>query len=158
MKTNPSLADVAQRRQTLEAEIAARQRELEELEIAERVLHRLGALMEAAPAAKPVPAKIGNAVAEPAKESIESLILILLSDEGRVWWTANELQVELSRLKGTEVPMSTVSPTLSNMKNKDKIAREGMRVALPERANTMDGETERMFFELEDDLTTKKEA
>ncbi|RUU46640.1 hypothetical protein EOC93_02395 [Mesorhizobium sp. M6A.T.Ce.TU.002.03.1.1] len=157
MKTNPSLSDVAARREQLEAEIEARKLELSELAFAERVLKRLGEYMppvRVEPAgggvtlnsvSRPIPPrpppppplpplKVEAYTVDPTKESVESLILIVLGASDRVWWTANELQSELTVLKGAEVPMSTISPTLSNMKGTRKIVRDGMKVADPKRA------------------------
>lgn len=152
MKANPSLSDVAARREQLETEIEERQLELSELAVAERVLRRLADYIPSAhlpptppgvtlnsitrpprpPSPPPVPKNESYAV-DTVRESVESLILIILGASDRVWWTANELQVELTALKGSEVPMSTVSPTLTNMKNSGKIYRDGLRVADPNR-------------------------
>jgi hypothetical protein len=140
MEKNPSLADVAARRQEIEKEIEARKAELADLAFAERVLRRLAGTSHPTPpipprppASHPSPAKVEGYSVDPAKESVESLISIVLSTSPRVWWNANELQRELSRLKGAQVPMSTISPTLSNMKSREKIVRDGMRVADPNR-------------------------
>lgn len=155
MNPNPTLLDVQARREQLELEIEARRLELSELAVAERVLRRLVETASAIPGAThasvpnamglpprppvpprpppsptpPSPPKVDAYSVDPSKESIESLILILVGASQRVWWTANELQAELSILRGTDVPMSTISPTLTNMKNSGKIYREGLRVA-----------------------------
>ena len=147
MKTNPSLSDVAARSEQLEREIEERRLELSELAVAARVLRRLGeyaltpdATIDSVPRrtppvpppvhpVPPIPPKFDAYAVDPTKESVESLILIVLGASRKAWWTANELQAELSRLKGTEVPMSTISPTLTNMKNNGKIHRDGFRVA-----------------------------
>lgn len=52
---------------------------------------------------------------------------------GPLWRTANELQEEMSEIAGREVPMSTVSPSLTEMKKVGRIVRDGMRVALRSR-------------------------
>ncbi|WP_143748319.1 hypothetical protein [Mesorhizobium carmichaelinearum] len=163
MNQNPTLLDVQARREQLEQEIEARKLELSELAVAERVLKRLvetaasathSAAFTAAPNAfalpprppvpprpwppvPPSPPKVDAYSVDPSKESIESLILILLGASQRVWWTANELQAELSILRGAEVPMSTISPTLTNMKNNGKIYRAGLKVADPNRVHKM---------------------
>ncbi len=46
---------------------------------------------------------------------------------------ANEVRAKASELKGTEIPMGTVSPTLTDLKNAGLIVRDGMRVALASR-------------------------
>lgn len=56
------------------------------------------------------------------------------------WLDANEVQSMASTLKGEEIPMATISPTLSNMKG-EYIEREGLRVALKIRLNE-NGEAE----------------
>jgi hypothetical protein len=160
MKTNPSLSDVAARREQLEAEIEERKMELAELAFAERVLRRLGEYTPPVRVGPAVPGVTLNSIprhisprppppppppaprldaytVDPSKESVESLILIVLGASDRLWWTANELQSELSKLKGAEVPMSTISPTLTNMKNSHKIHRVGLRVADSNRARLM---------------------
>lgn len=151
MNPNPTLQDVQARRELLEREIEARKVELSELAIAERVLVRLvdnasvpGSTphpfplpprppVPPKPPVPPSPPRVDAYSVDPSRESIESLILILLGASQRVWWTATELQVELSVLRGTEVPMSTISPTLTNMKNNGKIYRSGLKVADPNR-------------------------
>ncbi|MER9116695.1 hypothetical protein NKH93_08730 [Mesorhizobium sp. M0954] len=156
MNTNPSLSDVAARREQLEAEIEERKLELSELAVAERVLRRLGEYTPSVRASQTVPgvtlnslprhvlpppplsSKVENYTVDPARESVESLILIVLGASDKVWWTANQLQVEVSALKGVEVPMSTISPTLSMMKGAGKIVRDGMRVADPKRGGFVD--------------------
>lgn len=54
----------------------------------------------------------------------------------RVWLTANEVQEFASKLRGGEgIPMSSVSPGLSDMKQDGTIERDGMKVALKSRLN-----------------------
>lgn len=159
MKANPSLSDVSARREQLEAEIEERKLELSELAFAERVLRRLGEYTPAVRVAPSIPGVTLNSIprhtpprppspppvprsetfaVDSAKESIESLILIILGASDRIWWTANELQSELTALKSADVPMSTISPTLTNMKNSGKITRDGLRVADPNRVPLTD--------------------
>ncbi|WP_375393985.1 hypothetical protein [uncultured Sphingomonas sp.] len=54
----------------------------------------------------------------------------VLADADRVWLTANEIQELAARLRGSEIPMSSVSPGLSEMKQDGTIERDGMKVAL----------------------------
>jgi hypothetical protein len=66
-------------------------------------------------------------------ESLEQLTLLLFRNCGDVWWTANEIQDYLQRIKGKEVPMNSISPMLTALKNAGVIAREGHNVALTDR-------------------------
>lgn len=65
--------------------------------------------------------------------STRELIHHVLDSGNRLWMTANEIRDLISELKGSPVPMSTVSPTLSDMKKSGLIARDNMRVALVDR-------------------------
>ena len=51
-------------------------------------------------------------------ETIEELIILCMENCGEDWWTAGEMQACLTAVKGRDVPMGSVSPTLSNMKTK----------------------------------------
>lgn len=64
-----------------------------------------------------------------------------LQSASRVWLTANEIQESASKLKGGDIPMSSVSPGLSEMKQDGTIDRDGMKVALKSRLNE-NGEAE----------------
>ena len=55
-----------------------------------------------------------------------------------MWRTANDVQEELSALKGYAVPMSTISPTLSELKKAGLIVRDNLKVALAERVRRED--------------------
>ena len=55
-----------------------------------------------------------------------------------LWLDANEIQERSSALKGEEIPMATISPTLSNMKG-EYIERKGLKVALKSRLNENEG-------------------
>ena len=63
-------------------------------------------------------------------ETIEYLLSFLLTAAPEPWHSSNDLQAYVSHLKGRDVPMSSVSPTLSNMKSKGVIVRDGLKVAL----------------------------
>lgn len=65
----------------------------------------------------------------------------VLSQSGSVWLRANEIQEAASRRRGSEIPMSSVSPGLSEMKQDGTIERAGMKVALRSRLNE-NGEAE----------------
>lgn len=57
-----------------------------------------------------------------------------LNDGPGIWFNANEIQDQASRLKGDDIPMSSISPSLSEMKD-DHLERRGMLVALKSRLN-----------------------
>jgi hypothetical protein len=63
-------------------------------------------------------------------ETIKELIVLLMENCSDTWWTANEVQDYVSRLKGREIPMSTISPTLTTLKIDGKIGRNGFDIAL----------------------------
>lgn len=136
---DPNLSDVRTRR----SQIAARRRDIAaedamlatedaELEVAERVLVRLSK---------------GSDVnwhqvlegAVPRRSTTRDLIHEVLSMPDKSWWTAAEIQPELSKLKGAEVPMGTISPTLTAMKTNGEIVRNGMRIALASRVPPQSG-------------------
>jgi len=67
-------------------------------------------------------------------ETLEQLTLLLFENCSDVWWTATEIQSHLSDLKGKEVPMGSISPMLTAMKNAGTIIRKGHDVALATKA------------------------
>ncbi|WP_316185138.1 MULTISPECIES: hypothetical protein [unclassified Bradyrhizobium] len=67
-------------------------------------------------------------------ETLEQLTLLLFRNCSDTWWTANEIQDYLQRIKGKDVPMSSVSPMLTALKNSGIIVREGHNIALAEKA------------------------
>jgi hypothetical protein len=165
MSQNPSLADVRARRAEIKKIVGPLLAEDKELEAAETVLLRFvgpGAvvsmtaidgtrtpLLVPAPAAPPSPPQAAeeeeeagsviDTVKEMMKgdETIEELIIMLLRECDDPWWTATEVQSHLTSVKGKEVPMSSVSPTLTNMKTKGALVRQGLRVALASRASDL---------------------
>ena len=107
----------------IKAEIARLDAEAQELETALRVVRRFGT--EAHPPSVPAnPRKTGPTT----RDYIESV----LSKSDDPWMTANEIQEKVSEIKGIEVPMSSISPTLSQMKD-NVIIRKGLHVALKSR-------------------------
>lgn len=68
-------------------------------------------------------------------------IQYIMENDARTWWTSNELQDELLKLRGSEVPMTSVSPTLTRMKDKDLVQRDGAKVALLARVGMQEGGT-----------------
>lgn len=148
---NPSLEDVKRRRVANAAErkrhedsIGILLAEDQELAIAEKVLERLQAggawitpppVPPPPPFAPPPPLKgIVEAVAPPypwenlAGMTVEEAITQVLKSNVDPWMTANEIQ-EIAKLLGKDIPMASISPTLSNMKGKT-IVRDGLKVAL----------------------------
>jgi hypothetical protein len=153
MSDNPSLADVRARRAEIAKIIEPLQAEERELAAVEAVLvRRFGST----PPAGPTPATASSVAPQGAEksdddeefvhdvvkrkmkgnETIEELILMSLDECSEDWWTAAQMQENLKEIKGREVPMSSVSPTLSNMKNRGLIVRDGLNFALPARAKT----------------------
>jgi hypothetical protein len=148
MSKNPSLADVRARRAEIAAEIAKLvgplQAEDQELASVENVLVRRFDVGEAESNSPPTAASpaapeadadgpgVGDLVKGAIKgnETIEELIVLLMEHCSDPWWTAAEIQDHLTQVKGKEVPMSSVSPTLTNMKVKGLLVRNGMNVAL----------------------------
>jgi hypothetical protein len=70
-------------------------------------------------------------------ETLEQLTLLLFRNCSDIWWTANEIQDYLQRIKGKDVPMSSISPILTALKNSGVIVREGHNIALAEKAHGM---------------------
>jgi hypothetical protein len=160
MPRNPSLADVRARRAEIAKIIPALQAEDKELAAAESVLLRLVGGEDASDESDAnthlfvqTAADVGDesnpvnlsdkggdedeSVAEYVKreimsgnETIEGLIVLLLDNCRDTWWTANEIQNALKFVKDKDVPMSSVSPTLWNLRNKGIIVRQGLNVAL----------------------------
>lgn len=58
----------------------------------------------------------------------KDLIVEALS-KGQLWRTANDVQEVISEWAGRQIPMSTVSPYLSEMKKDGSVVRKGMSVA-----------------------------
>ncbi len=133
------LDKIKARRSELAAQLRAIEQEERELQIAEKVLLRLARI----PAISP---NIGSGIwrekldrnnasdATQRAATTPNLVLQSLTQSAVVWLTSNEVQADVTRMKGAEVPMSTISPTLSNLKKDGIIVRDGNKVALRERA------------------------
>lgn len=86
-------------------------------------------------------AEINRGTANPYKaDTNKALFYRVLSDSAQMWMNANEIQEAASSLKGSDIPMSSVSPGLSEMKNDDVIERDGLRVALKRRLKVSETE------------------
>lgn len=148
-----SSAAIRERRAALNKQIVDAKAQLADLDIAERFLERFGQAIGAPrPDARDMNdllenlgldarASRINAAAPMANMTTKELFVSVLRQSSKVWMTANEIQERASAIKGQEVPMATVSPTLSNMKNAGVIVRDGLKVALASRLNE-NGEAE----------------
>jgi hypothetical protein len=128
---NLSLAKVRERRQ----EIAAEDKVLAQIEddligIAERyttVSFRV---------AKDVPPLFSPPASKPRRRPVvrrqtkAGKIVEALNSPRPLWQTANEIRDYLSQQEGRDVPMSSVSPELTKLKNSETIVRKDLLVAL----------------------------
>lgn len=120
------LSQIIARIAEIEAAQASMATELEELTVARRVLVRLGGhVVQSVP--------IAQQPKLPRAGTTRDLFLEVLRANEPPWMTANEVRAKASELKGTEIPMGTVSPTLTDLKNAGLIVRDGLRVALASR-------------------------
>lgn len=127
------------------------QRQMSDLDVAERIVRRFGHDPSVGDERKTARDLVERALDEGSTEQAvmgdvveavivralptRALFMSILRQSENPWMTANEIQERASAIKGQEVPMATVSPTLSNMKNVGVIRREGLKVALTERLN-----------------------
>jgi hypothetical protein len=157
---NPTLRDVTNRRAAIREErqqIEVRLRQIgaedQELAVAERVLAKLVKVPPplpwvtdpAGPASQGVLTGLAGPTgpaplpplpySQPKELTIEEVISFVLDLSQEPWLTANDIQ-EQAKDVGKEIPMSSLSPTLSIMKNKGTIARDGLKVALSDRIKT----------------------
>jgi hypothetical protein len=65
----------------------------------------------------------------------------VLDTANTVWLNANQIQERASELKGEDIPMSSISPMLSEMKD-TYLERDGMLVALKERVPDKEAQDE----------------
>jgi polyhydroxyalkanoate synthesis regulator phasin len=63
----------------------------------------------------------------------KAFIWEVLDTSASIWLNANQVQQKASAMRGSDIPMSSISPTLSEMKSEEYIARQGMMVALKTR-------------------------
>ncbi len=146
MSQNPSLSDVL-------AAIAVKTREKEEalalLDARNKELARLTALANALQQfaegfvpqgssirqeTPPLTPTTMPAIKTPyGNKTTKDLIRAYLASTPSLWKTSEDVQRGVSEIKGFEVPMGTIGPTLSNMKNNGEIFRDGNKVALAER-------------------------
>jgi hypothetical protein len=161
--SNPALSDVRARRSVIKAEretIRARDQVLvtedQELEVAERALLRLAGVTEVQkladlwqaphhPAVHPDDGLgswsssagwVTPNIARPNNGTHEDYTAWLLAGSVDPWATANQIQAALSQMVQRPIPLTSVSPMLTSMKNKGIIARDGLKVALASRVPT----------------------
>ena len=152
MSTTPTIADVQRRRAQIKVErteISRRDSELQaedaDLAVAERALLRLAGAPPAG-ASAPSPSSddaFGSWLtpagwnpppdSAPIHGTLEELITYLLRGAVDPWALATQIQAGLTHYKQQPVPMSSISPTLTTMKNKGTIVRDGLKVALASR-------------------------
>jgi hypothetical protein len=154
MARNPNLGDVRARRAKIARELQALQAEDRRLQTVEEALVELATKMgddSGSPergqlvrkrlpsgTAQPQPPspkdeRVRLRRRRPRQNTTAALIVDVLRTSTTAWRTANEIQEEVGQRKGQPVPMSTISPTLSDMKAKGLIVRDGLKVALKER-------------------------
>jgi hypothetical protein len=160
--SNPALSDVQARRAAIKAErekIRERDQLLvaedQDLEVAERALLRLAGIagVQQQPDLLQTPHHsvvhpdddLGSwatldgwrspIVPRPINATHEAYTAWLLLGAVDPWATANQIQAALSQLVQRPVPLTSVSPMLTSMKNKGIIARDGLKVALASRVD-----------------------
>jgi hypothetical protein len=140
-----SLTAIRDQKSALNRVILDAQAQIADLEVAERIVRRFGqATGDARPSDQEIEDLLGG-LANPVNTPLprlrinsgtltsRALIMAVLRQSLSIWMTANEIQERASAIKGQEVPMATISPTLSNMKKEGLIERDGFKVALTER-------------------------
>ena len=143
-----TLSAIRSQKATLNRTIVDAQTQLADLEVAERIVRRFGqATAEDRPGKDAMEDLLQRANVERAPSptltevlvdrslTSRAIFLSVLRQSDNPWMTANEIQERASAIKGQDVPMATVSPTLSNLKTTGLIVRDGLKVALAERFN-----------------------
>jgi hypothetical protein len=157
MSNSPTIVDVKARREEIKAlrlQIARQDQELlqedNDLLAAERALLRLSgvspaAQMTMADPSAPIPSSSdlgdwvtstgwrhpGTSVSKDG--TLEQIIEWLLSGAVNPWAESTQIAAAVASVKERQVPMSSISPTLWNMKKKGTIVRDGLKVALASR-------------------------
>lgn len=127
----------------LQQELQTAQRVLADLDKAEELVRRFGGdegtlpLMERAPQLD----RFEHRVAISGRKlRLNELIVEAMRSIEPVWTDAVAIQEEASRIRGSDVPMGSISPTLTVLKDQGVLERNGMKVALKERLNNADQE------------------
>ena len=113
--------------------------EREEAMIAKRVLERLDG--NAVTVSRPSQSLVERSVfdklhalsAASRPPTLVEYILKALQDSFMVWSNANDIEDFVSKLKGAEIPMSSISPMVTELKKRGVIVRDGLNVALASR-------------------------
>jgi hypothetical protein len=135
---------IRRRREAIKREIAALRMEDAELEAVElsvqkAVARLLGNQAEAPPPPAPahhyhVKPETGRYAAVAGKpKTTKEIIVDYLGRTPSTWRTANDIQAHVSEIKAAMVPMGSISPTLTELKNDGIVVRDNLRVALAER-------------------------
>jgi hypothetical protein len=99
--------------------------ELDELRVAERVVLRFTSDDE-----DTEPTKIGQErIKSIGSMTSKDAILYILMNAPEIWLTTQEVQDRVSTLLGRSVPIGTIAPSLSELKNLEQIVRDGAKVA-----------------------------
>lgn len=145
-----SLSAIRDQKAALNRAILDAQSQLVDLEVAERIVRRFGKqtddakpseneiddlLVRVDPRPRQRPDGASTTAGTGNTLTSRALVSAVMRQSNSVWMTANEIQERASAIRGSDVPMGTVSPTLSLMKNDGLIARDGLKVALVERLN-----------------------
>lgn len=135
-KFDETRREIEGRRKAIRDQIVKLEQEDHDLEIADRALQRLASqppqfLEGSYRMATGVATVAGPSATRPV--TIKEMIVSYLEKTSSLWRTANDIQDNVSDMRGSPVPMSSISPTLSDMKKAGTIVRDGMKVALAER-------------------------
>jgi hypothetical protein len=135
MEPNQAMNAILSRRKAIREEIARLESEDAELQIAERVIERLGRSIDEGVASETAASSAGDHPSSEARSRrprppLKEMIIEYLTRTPELWRTANDIQFNVSDMKGADVPMSSISPTLSDLKKSGHIVRNGMQVAL----------------------------
>jgi hypothetical protein len=147
MEPSLSLSAIQQRRIEAKHELARLQREtqaiqsvLAELDMAERLVRRFGGdegnggpQISSTEQSIPAPAEY-----QTRRLRLPDLVVEAMRSIDSIWTDAVTIQTEASRIRGDEVPMGSISPTLTVLKDQGVVERDGMKVALKERLSNAD--------------------
>lgn len=111
------------------ASLAKLEAELSELRIAEKVIARLGPDEDTA-ASAPVRLIEGQ---KSSSLTTKEAVLIVLEQAAEIWLTTQQVRERASEFQGRDIPLGTIAPNLSDLKNEGRIQRDGARVAHVER-------------------------
>jgi hypothetical protein len=136
----PNLSTIRARRAELAKMLEALAEEARELDIAERVLTRLGATYSAN-GASGVPSVHVVASAATQQDIVISTLRLAVDP----WFESPAaLHAEIERTHGIRYKNSSFQPLLSHLKKKRIVARDGARIALAERVNQAPERIERV--------------